>query len=56
MSETLPHFGVKQKYRRKDRLVIDENGTLVKNFKSVRSAKHYMRTGEDFKNSNKKRR
>lgn len=44
-TEKLPHYGVKNGLKRKDKTIEDKDGKHVKTCETVRMAKYYMRVG-----------
>lgn len=45
--ESLPHVGVKNGWTRKEKTVYDKDGTVIGTFKTVSTAKYFMRRGRN---------
>jgi hypothetical protein len=45
--ESLPHVGVKEGWTRKDKVVYDKDGSVIGSFKTISTAKYFMRRGRN---------
>jgi hypothetical protein len=46
-AESLPHVGVKNGWTRKDNVVRDKDGEVIGTFKTISTAKYFMRRGRN---------
>jgi hypothetical protein len=47
MVESLPHVGVREGWKRKDKIVRDKDGEVINTFKTISAAKYFMRRGRN---------